>query len=123
MDLIPTISMRAIARVLTFGASKYGRNNWRKGLAWSRCYAAAQRHLTAWWDGEDKDPETGFSHLDHALAEIAFLREFEDTHRELDDRFKPTGPSTTGLPVSGGLSATLDGQTQLPFGAGATPSL
>ena len=41
VDLIPTESLFAVAEVLTFGASKYGEHNWRKGMAWSRLYAAA----------------------------------------------------------------------------------
>lgn len=77
-----------IAKVLTFGAVKYGLHNWRKGLAWSRAYDAMQRHLTAWYEGEDIDPESGLSHLDHAGAELMFLREYVDKKTGLDDRYK-----------------------------------
>jgi hypothetical protein len=48
------------------------------------------RHIMAFNDGEDKDPESGLSHLAHAACCIMFLLEFEKTHQELDDRFKPT---------------------------------
>ena len=35
------------------------------------------RHIFAWWGGEDKDPETGFSHLAHAACCLLFLMEFQ----------------------------------------------
>jgi len=41
-------------------------------------------------DGEDKDPESGLSHLAHSLCCLMFLLEFEKTHPELDDRYKVT---------------------------------
>lgn len=88
LDLIPVTPLLAIGKILTYGAKKYAARNWEKGLAWSRCYAAALRHLFAWWSGETNDPETGLNHLDHALCEIMFLREFTETHTELDDRPK-----------------------------------
>lgn len=91
MDLVPVSSLVALASVLTFGASKYSDRNWERGLAWSRPYGAALRHLTAWWAGENLDPETGYSHLWHALTELAFLVEYEKTHPELDNR--PQGSS------------------------------
>ena len=90
LDLLPIAPLIAVGKVLTYGAKKYAERNWEKGLAWSRCYAAALRHLFAWWSGETNDPETGLNHLDHALCEIMFLREFAITHPELDDRPTPS---------------------------------
>ena len=46
-------------------------------------------------DGEDKDPESGLSHLAHAACCIMFLLEFEKTHPELDDRYKPNVPTVS----------------------------
>ena len=68
---------------------KYAEHNWRKGFVWSRPLSAAMRHITAFNAGEDKDPESGLSHLAHAACCIMFLLEFEKTHKELDDRYKP----------------------------------
>jgi len=65
-----------------------GANNWRLGMPFGRIYAAAQRHLWAWWDGEDIDPESGLNHLDHAACNLAFLIELIKTHPEMDDRSK-----------------------------------
>jgi len=86
MDLIPTSLMTAVGTVLTSGAAKYGDRNWEEGIAWNRVYGAILRHLTSFWNGEDIDPESGKSHLWHAACELAFLIEFEKTHKELDNR-------------------------------------
>ena len=86
-DLIPPESMRGLAAILTFGAQKYAPRNWEQGIAYSRVYGALQRHLWAWWGGEDKDSETGESHLHHACCCIAFLQTFVEQGRTtLDDR-------------------------------------
>jgi len=89
LHLLSTEAMNQTAAVLAFGADKYAEHNWRKGFAWSRPLAAAMRHITAFNAGEDKDPESGLSHLAHAACCIMFLLEFEKTHQELDDRYKP----------------------------------
>ncbi len=87
-DLIPIYPLQMWAQVLTFGASKYEDRNWELGMDWSRVYAAAQRHLTYWWDGWDHDAETGLSHLAHALCCISFLLEYSKTKAGKDDRPK-----------------------------------
>jgi len=89
LHLLSTEAMNQTAAVLQFGAEKYAAHNWRKGFTWSRPLAAAMRHITAFNAGEDKDPESGLSHLAHAACCIMFLLEFEKTHKELDDRYKP----------------------------------
>lgn len=94
LHLLSTEAMNQTAAVLAFGAQKYAEHNWRKGFAWSRPLSAAMRHITAFNAGEDKDPESGLSHLAHAACCIMFLLEFEKTHQHLDDRFK-TGISAT----------------------------
>src|SRR5690349_5400383 len=68
-DLLPMSALEEVAKVYTFGASKYGAWNWRKGLSFSRCFAALMRHLYAWWwKGETIDPESNCHHL----ASVAF---------------------------------------------------
>lgn len=97
LHLLSTEAMNQTAAVLKFGAKKYAEHNWRKGFAWSRPLAAAMRHITAFNDGEDKDPESGLSHLAHAACCIMFLLEFEKTHQELDDRYKPNLQETSKI--------------------------
>jgi hypothetical protein len=88
VNLLSTEALNQTAAVLKFGADKYHAHNWRDGFVWSRPLAAAMRHIMAFNDGEDKDPESGLSHLAHAACCIMFLLEFEKTHPELDDRYK-----------------------------------
>ncbi len=88
VNLLSSEALLQTAAVLKFGADKYHAHNWRDGFAWSRPLAAAMRHIMAYNDGEDKDPESGLSHLEHAACCIMFLLEFEKTHPELDDRYK-----------------------------------
>jgi hypothetical protein len=90
MNLLSREALEQTAMVMAFGKEKYAAHNWRGGFAWSRPLSAAMRHLMAFNDGEDKDPESGLSHLAHAACCIMFLLEFEKTHKHLDDRFKPT---------------------------------
>lgn len=85
-DLIPPEIEEAIAKVLTFGAAKYGDRDWELGMRWGRVYAALRRHMAAWWSGEDIDPETGMSHLWHAACCLAFLIAFEARKAGTDDR-------------------------------------
>lgn len=94
LHLLSTEALNQTAAVLKFGAQKYAEHNWRKGFAWSRPLSAAMRHITAFNAGEDTDPESGLSHLAHAMCCIMFLLEFEKTHQHLDDRYKPTLPTT-----------------------------
>ena len=94
LNLLSTEALNQTAAVLKFGADKYAEHNWRHGFAWSRPLAAAMRHLHAFNDGEDRDPESGLSHLAHCMCCIMFLLEFQKTHPELDDRYKPNVPTT-----------------------------
>lgn len=92
LDLVPPEAVFALGDVLGFGATKYKPRNWEKGINYGRVFGAAMRHLWAWWRGEQKDPETGFSHLWHALTCIAFLVAYESRGMDqFDDR-----PSSKG---------------------------
>ncbi len=88
--LLPYRPLSEIAEVLQFGVGKYARNNWRKGFAHERLLAAALRHLLAYNEGEDNDPETGINHLAHAGCMLLFLMETRHTHPELDHRKEKT---------------------------------
>lgn len=87
-DLLSTKALIGTAKVMEFGKRKYDAHNWRKGIAWSKIIASALRHLNVWKDGEDLDPESGLSHLDHAACCIMFLQEYLTTCPHLDDRWK-----------------------------------
>lgn len=85
-DLIPAEALTALAEHYGRTAQKYPPNNWRQGFEWSKSYAALQRHVIAWWNGEDVDPELGSSHLAAVMWHCATLLTFLDTHPEFDDR-------------------------------------
>jgi hypothetical protein len=52
------------------GGHKYGRHNYRAiGVRTSIYYDAAMRHLTAWWEGEDIDAESGFANEETAARQ------------------------------------------------------
>lgn len=89
LDLIDTFSQDQLARVLQFGAKKYARHNWRKGISYSRLIAAAQRHLASFNDGEDLDSETGLPHAAHAMCCCMFIIWMSKYRADLDDRWKP----------------------------------
>lgn len=86
MELLPPEFIEATATILTFGAKKYEARNWEKGMNWSRVFGALMRHLWAWWRKEEKDVETGKSHLWHAACCIAFLIAYEQRNIGADDR-------------------------------------
>jgi hypothetical protein len=88
LELLSTAALLEISKVLAFGAKKYSAHNWRGGFDWSRLYGAALRHLLAHMDGEDKDSETGLSHLAHLGCCVMFLLEHEVKGLGHDDRYK-----------------------------------
>ena len=49
-------------------------------------YDACLRHLTAWWEGQDVDPESGLSHLVKAIACLVVVRDCELIGKLVDDR-------------------------------------
>lgn len=89
MSLLPKSLLEETAKVLMFGAQKYDKNNWRKGMKYTSVYDSLQRHLTAWLDGEDIDEESGELHLAHAACNIAFLIEYYTKQVGEDDRYIP----------------------------------
>src|SRR5574343_960374 len=86
MDLIPADVTLELGRVLTYGARKYSRDNWRKGMRWTRPLAAALRHINAWQRGENLDPESGMPHLAHAIVSLMFLLTYQLRGIGEDDR-------------------------------------
>lgn len=87
INLVPVEAIHGMAQVLQFGAKKYTARNWEKGMAWNRVYDSAMRHLLDWEKRIDKDPESGLSHLKHALTNLAFLVTYEERGlTKFDDR-------------------------------------
>jgi len=76
-SLLPAYALEDVVKVLTFGAEKYDRHNWKKlDNLEDRYFAAAQRHLWAVMRGETHDLESGKHHYAHAICCIMYLLEF-----------------------------------------------
>lgn len=87
-DLIPFDLMAGEQRVWEFGAAKYSPNQWRKGMPLTQPFNALLRHLFAYMRGENNDPESGLSHLDHAACCLRMMQNTAMYHPHLDDRFR-----------------------------------
>jgi hypothetical protein len=83
--LLPWLVLAAVVRVLTKGAKKYAPFNWQKCKTPFHTYGRALfRHWDAFVQGESHDPETGESHLIHAIVNLLFLAWFELTGKLTD---------------------------------------
>lgn len=119
-DLVPRLGIEESAKVFAFGAAKYGDRNWEEGLTFGRLYAAMQRHLAAYWSGEELDPESGLSHLGHAgccwmmLSELALM----DGNDHLDTRGKlharPEKPSKLDITDLASVGSPHENSPDLP---------
>lgn len=85
MSLLPWEQLSEVSELYAQGAEKYTRDNWRKGYDWSLSMDALMRHLSAFWEGEDYDPE-GQHHLTSVVFHALALLYFYHHHKELDDR-------------------------------------
>lgn len=86
-SILPMHLLAGAARVLMGGLVKYAPWNWSKGMQWSTCVDCLLRHLFKWWFcGEDIDPESGEHHLDHVICNALFLRHYQMTYKDGDDR-------------------------------------
>lgn len=86
LGAIDPLSLLRVAEVAGFGAAKYERMNFVRGYRWSLSYDALQRHMLAFWSGEDTDPESGLPHLAHAAWHALALLTFLERKRGTDDR-------------------------------------
>lgn len=72
-------ALAIIAKVLDYGAERYGRDNYRKVPGLEKRYPAAIiRHLFAHLRGEKLDPESGLPHLAHIACSVLFLLEVDN---------------------------------------------
>lgn len=88
LGLVPASLTRYVGAGMTYGAEKYGDNNWRKGFNWVGLIDSLERHIAAFKEGEDIDAESGLPHLAHVGCNVAFLIEHFDAQLGIDDRVK-----------------------------------
>lgn len=92
MSTVPCPVLFELGAAMSEG-QKYGRHNYRViGVRASVYYDAAWRHIAAWWEGEDLDPDSGLPHLAKAMACLAILRDADIMGKLNDDR-PPAVPS------------------------------
>lgn len=85
-QLVHFPSLEPMVRVLMFGAEKYEADNWKKGYPIRRTYGSLMRHMVAFMEGENDDPESGLPHLGHAMCNLLFMQYMMDNMEEYDDR-------------------------------------
>lgn len=91
LGAIPPSALIHLGLAMEDGRRKYGHFNWReKRVSSGVYYDAMQRHLLAWWDGEDNARDSGVHHLAHVMACCAILLDAE-VNKSLNDNRGPAG--------------------------------
>jgi hypothetical protein len=94
---VPPIAQLHLATAMADGARKYGPFNWREEPVSATTYKSAMdRHLAAWFDGEDIAKDSGCHHLAHVMACCALILDSEALGI-LNDDGPPEGPSADFL--------------------------
>lgn len=100
LSMISYELMEAVAQVRMFGARKYARDNWKKGFPVTRSLAAVLRHVFLFLSGETNDPESGLSHLAHAVCGLEHSI-YDLKHRpENDDRYMIDGKINENVKIN-----------------------
>lgn len=100
MSVVPATVIAEVAVGMMEGALKYGRHNYRSiGVRGSVYYDATMRHLMAWWEGEDTDPDSQLSHITKAITSLTVLRDSMLRKNWVDDR-PPRSPDEWLKPLN-----------------------
>lgn len=92
MSTLPAGVLAEMGVAMLEGKAKYGAYNYRvSGVRASVYYDALMRHIMAWWEGEDIDPDSGLSHVTKAIVTLAVLRDAQRNNMVTDDR-PPVSP-------------------------------
>ncbi|NDB59078.1 hypothetical protein EB001_11565 [bacterium] len=77
-SLVPFEALEGMVKVLEFGAQKYAGWNWTTngGFPYTRVLRSCLRHIFAYMRGEDNDPESGLSHIHHAMCNLLFISHY-----------------------------------------------
>ena len=87
LEYLPVSMWPMDAAVHKTGGVKYGLRNWRLDSILASTYVGAMlRHLSAWIEGEDIDPESGYPHLTHLRACCAVVLDGNAYGKLVDDR-------------------------------------
>ena len=107
LSLFPDTARMLGALAFAEGAAKYGRYNWRiAGVRASVYVDALNRHMSLWFNGEERDGDTGLSHLASALACVAILIDAQAVGKLKDDR-PPRAPVRGVLDMAAAMTQAL----------------
>lgn len=86
--LIDFKALEGMVRALEFGANKYAKDDWKKGIETKKIADKIMRHLVEYLDGNDLDEESGLPHIDHLQANAMYLSYMMKFKPEFDNRKK-----------------------------------
>lgn len=87
LHLVPPSAKYFLALALADGAKKYDPYNWRDAAISVSVYKAAmERHMDAFWDGEEFARDSGVHHVAHAMACCALILDAMTIGKLHDDR-------------------------------------
>jgi Domain of unknown function (DUF5664)/Domain of unknown function (DUF4406) len=108
MSTVPAPVLAGVGVAMLEGALKYGRHNYRSiGVRASVYFDATMRHLMAWWEGEDLDPDSDISHITKAIASLVVLSDSELQGNLTDDR-PPRSPANWYQKLNSRVTALLE---------------
>jgi hypothetical protein len=91
LSLIPQLALLEVGKSFTYGAIKYAKWNYSKGMEYTRYTDAALRHINQALRGNDIDEESGenkLMHLANAIASLMMCLDNQLTNKVTDDRNK-----------------------------------
>lgn len=107
-SVVPRRVVSELGLALLEGSAKYGRHNYRSAGVRASVYVdALDRHLSAWWEGQDLDPDSGLSHVTKAIACLAVLRDSMQQGSWQDDRPPRVSDSETWVSEANAKAAAL----------------
>lgn len=107
LGLLPDTAIVEANLAFLEGALKYGQYNWRiAGVKTSTYNRALRRHLSKWWNGQDRDPLTRVRELASVMACCAIMIDAELCGKLTDDR-PPRADMERVLKEAGEVAAHL----------------
>lgn len=85
LDILESDDITGATHVFTYGAAKYAKFNWLKGMQWSVPLACAVRHSLAILKGEESDSESGQRHIAHVVCNVFMLIHYAKHYKEGND--------------------------------------
>lgn len=108
VSAVPPTFEFGVGKVMAVGADKYGRFNWQVDPVKATTYwDAIRRHMLAWAQGEDIDPESGVHHLYHVAASCAVVTDAH-AHNTLENDLRMAESLSQPEPTFEGEQLELD---------------